>query len=120
MKQAETSEFLLTLLHAATNTHLLHWQSKSYAEHTALGTFYEELPELVDSLAEKIMGKYSLTLTFPKTYYSPAATAKQELEELKEFVMEERKELPQDSEIQNEIDNIANLINQTLYLLRFP
>jgi hypothetical protein len=35
-------------------------------------------------------------------------------------VSEERKELPQDSEIQNEVDNIANLINSTLYLLRFP
>lgn len=120
MKQAETAEFLLTLLHAATNTHLLHWQTKSYAEHTALGAFYEELPDLVDSLAEKIMGKYDLNLTFPKSYYTAAATGKQELEELKEFVMEERKELPQDSEIQNEIDNIANLINQTLFLLRFP
>jgi len=27
--------------------------------------------------------------------------------------------LTQDSEIQNEVDNIANLINQTLFLLRF-
>jgi len=26
---------------------------------------------------------------------------------------------PQDSELQNEIDNIANLINSTLYKLRF-
>jgi len=120
MNKAETSEFLLTLLHASTNTHLLHWQSKSYAEHQALGTFYEELTELTDSLAEIIMGKYGLTLDFPKSYYSPAATAKEELESLKDYVAEERQELPQDSEIQNEVDNIANLINRTLYLLRFP
>lgn len=116
----ECAEFMLTLLHASTNTHLLHWTSKSYAEHQALGTFYEELPDLVDSLAEKIMGKFDETFVFPKTYYSPAATAKAELESLKDYVEEERKELPQDSEIQNEIDNIANLINQTLYMLRFP
>lgn len=116
----ECAEFMLTLLHASTNTHLLHWRSKSYAEHTALGTFYEELPDLVDSLAEKIMGKYDITFSFSKSYYAPAATAKEELESLKDYVAEERKELPQDSEIQNEIDNIANLINQTLYMLRFP
>jgi DNA-binding ferritin-like protein len=116
----ESADFLLTLLHATTNTHLLHWTTKSYAEHQALGTFYEELPDLVDSLAEKIMGKYDLTFEFKSSYYTPAANGKAELESLKDYVMEERKEIPQDSEIQNEVDNIANLINQTLYLLRFP
>ena len=116
----EAAEFLLTLLHASTNTHLLHWTTKSYAEHTALGTFYEELPELVDSLAETMMGKFDTTPTFPENYYLPAKTGKEELEALKEYVMEARQNLPQDSEIQNEVDNIANLINQTLFLLRFP
>ena len=116
----EAAEFVQTLLHASTNTHLLHWQSKSYAEHQALGTFYEELTELTDTLAEVIMGKYGMTFEFSNNYYIPAKTGKQELEELKAYVQEERKELPQDSEIQNEVDNIANLINKTLYLLRFP
>lgn len=116
----QAAEFLLTLLHASTNTHLLHWTTKSYAEHTALGKFYEELPELVDSLAETMMGKFDETPTFPENYYLPAKTGKEELEALKEYVMEARQNLPQDSEIQNEIDNIANLINQTLFLLRFP
>jgi hypothetical protein len=27
--------------------------------------------------------------------------------------------MPQDSEIQNEIDNISNLLNQTVYKLKF-
>lgn len=116
----ESADFLLTLLHATTNTHLLHWTTKSYAEHQALGTFYEELPDLVDSLAEKIMGKYGATPTFKGGYYAQAANGKAELEELKEYVQIQRTKLPQDSEIQNEVDNIANLINQTLYLLRFP
>jgi len=115
----EAAEFLQTLLHAATNTHILHWQTKSYAEHQALGTFYQELPELVDTLAEVIMGKYDITFEFKDSYYTPAATGKAELEALKDYVSEERKEIPQDSEIQNEVDNIANLINQTLFLLRF-
>ena len=118
MEQA--AEFLLTLLHAATNTHLLHWTTKSYAQHKALGEFYTELPELVDQLAEAMMGKFDMTPKFPVSYYAPADTAKEELEDLKEFVMEERKHLPQDSEIQNLIDEIAQSIDQTLYLLRFP
>ena len=116
----EAAEFVQTLLHAATNTHILHWQTKSYAEHTALGVFYTELPELVDKVAEAIMGKYDMTFEFKNNYYTPAKTGKEELEALKAYVQDERRELPQDSEIQNEIDNIANLINSTLYLLRFP
>jgi len=46
----EIGDLVLTLLHSATNTHILHWQSKSYAEHQALGAFYAALPELVDGL----------------------------------------------------------------------
>jgi hypothetical protein len=52
-------------------------------------------------------------------YYHPAADGLQELEELAEFVKENRQVLPPDSEIQNEVDNIATLINSTLYKLRF-
>ena len=116
----EAAEFLLTLLHAATNTHLLHWTTKSYAQHKALGEFYTGLPELVDQVAEAMMGKYDTTPTFPVNYYAPAETAKEELEALKDYVMQTRTQLPQDSEIQNLIDEIAQSIDQTLYLLRFP
>lgn len=113
------ADFLQTLLHAVTNTHILHWQTKIYAEHQALGEFYDELSELVDGLAEKMMGKYDITLKFNSNYYEPADTGKEELEALKDYVSETRLQLDQDSDIQNEIDSIANLINQTLFLLRF-
>ena len=115
----EAAEFLLTLLHAATNTHLLHWTTKSFPQHEALGKFYTKLPELVDQLAESMMGKYDTTPTFPVTYHAPDKTAKEELEALKDYVEEERKSLPQDSEIQNLVDEIASLINETLFLLKF-
>jgi len=116
----EIGEVILTLLHSATNAHILHWQYKSYAEHKALGTFYEELPELVVSLVEAIQGRYDSTLEFPATYHVPADTGKRELHDLSEYFEEKRKVLPQDSEIQNLADSIQELIDSTLYLLRFP
>jgi len=116
----EIADLVLTLLHSATNTHILHWQSKSYAEHKALGTFYEELPDLVDSLVEAIQGRYNSTIEFPATYHTPADTGKRELHDLSEYFEEKRKVLPQDSEIQNLADSIQELIDSTLYLLRFP
>lgn len=116
----EAAEFLLTLLHSSTNTHLLHWTTKSYAEHVALGKFYDEIIDLTDSLAEAMMGSYDMTPTFPEMYYAPAKTGKEELEALKEYVATARKSLPQNSEIQNLTDSIAELIDSTLFLLRFP
>ena len=116
---SDAGSFVLTLLHAATNTHLLHLKSKSYSEHMALGAFYEALPDLVDVVAESIQGLKGELLEYPVDYYQPADTALQELEELKDYVQEERKNLPQDSEIQNSVDAIAELINSTLYKLKF-
>lgn len=112
-------EFILTLLHAATNTHILHLQSKSYSEHMALGAFYEELPDLVDAVVESIQGLTGEIIQYPEMYYRPADSGIQELEDLLVFVKQGREVLPQDSEVQNEVDNIANLINSTLYKLRF-
>ena len=75
-------EFILTLLHAATNTHILHLKTKSYAEHVALGTFYTELPDLVDAVVESIQGLTGEIIEYPQMYYSPAANGLQELEDL--------------------------------------
>jgi len=38
---------------------------------------------------------------------------------MKNFVAEARKELPQDTALQNLIDEIADLINSTIYKLKF-
>lgn len=115
----EAGEFVLTLMHASTNAHILHLRTRSYAQHMALGTFYQELPELVDQLAEAIQGAEQKLLDFPMDYYSPADTPLEELVQLKEYVDEERKELPQRSEIQNIVDEIAQLIDSTIYKLAF-
>jgi len=41
------------------------------------------------------------------------------MEALNNFVKDARKDLPQESQIQNIIDEIAQLIDSTLYKLRF-
>ena len=112
-------DFILTLLHSITNTHILHWQAPTYSEHIALGEFYDELSDLVDTLTESMMGKYQTILQFPVTYHGPAATGLEELTTLSVYFSEGRKDLPQDSEIQNLCDEIQALIDQTAYKLKF-
>lgn len=112
--------FVQTLLHSATIAHQLHLQSKSYSEHQALGGFYEEIPDLVDALTESYQGKYGLIEDYPTNYHNAGRkNALAYMESLQKFVAEARGSLPQDSELQNEVDNIANLINSTVYKLRF-
>jgi hypothetical protein len=111
--------FLLTLMHSSTNTQILHRQTRSFAEHTALGEYYEAIIPLVDSLTETIQGMEGELIDYPVDYYGPASSGLEELTSLKEYVLEERKELPQETEIQNIIDEIAALIDSTLYKLRF-
>ena len=38
---------------------------------------------------------------------------------LRDYVRGARENLPQDSEIQNEIDSISTLLNQTVYKLKY-
>jgi hypothetical protein len=112
-------DFFLTLLHAATNTHILHLQTTSYAEHVALGEFYTELPELVDTVIESIQGRYGQIIQYPQDYFVPSNSGLEELEALKTYVEQNRQFLPQDSEIQNDVDAISSLINSTIYKLKF-
>lgn len=40
--------------------HLAHWSTKSYAEHKALGKFYDELIDKIDSIIEAYQGWFGL------------------------------------------------------------
>ena len=114
----EAAEFIAALLHSSTITHFMHLATGSFSEHSALGEFYDEIIDLTDRYAEAYMGKYEQIKKFPDEFHTAKDPVKY-LTGLKEFVSECRKELPQDTELQNIIDEIADLINSTLYKLRF-
>lgn len=115
-------EFAQMMLHAVTNTHILHWRiiDKSEPAHRTLGNFYTELSDKVDDVVETIMGKYQCQLPIQPNYYPPLDDPREELQMLSDYVMEARNTLPPDSEVQNLLDEIQDLINKTRYLLRAP
>lgn len=110
--------FLATMLHSATNTHFFHWSTDSYAKHKALAKYYDSIIDLTDTFAESYMGKYGKFTSFPSVYHQPKDSIRY-MESLQSFVKEARQDLPQDSELQNIIDEIADLINSTAYKLKF-
>lgn len=113
------SEFICHLLHCVKVTHILHLRTRSYAAHMALGAFYEELDGLADGLAESFQGKYGRLIEYEDMGTNYSDSPLEYLIHTSEYVQEARADLPQDSELQNEVDTIQNLINTTIYKLRF-
>ena len=112
-------EFAATLLNSATIAHFMHLQSKSYAAHMALGSFYEALPDLVDAVVEQCQGKNGIIEDYPEQPVMGCGEPVAFLTWLKGYVEETRVDLDQSSEVQNSVDEIASEIDSTLYKLRF-
>jgi|LakMenEpi03Aug12_release.lakeMendotaPanAssembly.Ray.scaffolds.fasta_scaffold211628_2 hypothetical protein len=101
---------------------IFHWQTRSYAEHKALGEAYESLDGLFDKLIETYYGKYGrptdqIEYTFKAFTYKPelATTIKdyrdQLMSELSSVLTE------QDLDLLNLKDEIEGQFNHLLYLL---
>ena len=114
------AELVMRCFHARTAAHVLHLGSHSYSQHKALETFYEDIIDLVDTLAEVTQGceLELLKLTGPYKPYSDAETL---LLELGDWISDNRHECcdAEDTYLQNIIDEIMALIRQTQYKLRF-
>jgi hypothetical protein len=112
--------FVMCLLHSVTNAHILHFSTPSRSDHLALGTFYSAIGDHVDDFVEAFQGKYGLLTAYRADYELPAAPVKY-LTYLKDEVATLRTadKFPKDSELQNIVDEIAQLIDSTLYQLRF-
>ena len=113
----EVAEFVSALLHSSTVTHFMHWSTTSYAQHKTLQKYYEGIIELADDFAESYMGRYKRLTKFPSDFHS-ATEPVEYMEGIQSFVEEARESLPQDTELQNIVDEIADLINTTLYKLK--
>jgi DNA-binding ferritin-like protein len=110
--------FAATLLHSSTNTHFFHWATNSYSQHKALGKYYEEIVELVDDYVEAFMGCYEQIKVFPSVYHQPKEPLKY-LESLKNFVDEANADLPKKQELVNIVAEIQQLIDSTIYKLKY-
>jgi hypothetical protein len=110
--------FVSVLFHSATVTHFMHLQTKSFAQHMALGEYYDAIVELADKWAEAYQGCYDIITNYPKDFHLATEPVKY-LTQIKDFVDDIRKDLPSESQLQNIVDEIADQIDSTLYKLRF-
>lgn len=112
-------KLIIHCFHARTAAHVLHLQTRSYAEHKALNEFYDEIVPLADSFAEAYQGEYGMIKDLHEAY-RPPSNALELLDDLRECVDECAGELHKDdTHLHNLLDEIRSLIASTQYKLRF-
>ena len=55
---SQNSKHILTLLHILSQVRVFHWQTESYAQHVALGEYYDSLTDTIDEFVEAYQGNY--------------------------------------------------------------
>ena len=119
------ASFLSILFETRKQAHIYHLQVKglgSYAAHKALNEFYDGLLDLIDGLAESSQGKYGIITGYTNAFEVKDLNNIQDallfIQELAILVETERATIPQDSYIQNQIDELVALLYSTVYKLQ--
>lgn len=117
----KASEFVGELFLARDVAHSVHLNTRSYAKHMALGSFYEEVIGLADTFAEAYQGRHGLigpiSLKSARKTDNILAFLQDSLDEIEKSrysVCEKT-----DTAMQNIIDEIVGLYLSTIYKLRF-
>jgi DNA-binding ferritin-like protein len=101
--------------------HRAHWKTKSYSQHVALGSFYDEIVDNADAIAEAYQGRYHIIDDIP---ILTAEGEKPDIADALQSHMEDIEKLrymacdKEDSPLQNLIDTAIETYLSTLYKLR--
>ena len=103
---------------ARDHAHALHLATKSYAQHKALGGFYEGLLDLVDQIIETYQGKYGLINVEKIDHDKFSSEPVKFVSDFGDLVKKAR-DMFDDEHLKNLIDDVSALTYQTLYKLKF-
>jgi len=115
-------QFISTLFASRTQAHVFHLQTDSFAAHKALNDYYDEIVGITDGIVESYQGKYGIISGYGNIALQEFQNCEGVItyfETLCMYVEKSRQVLPQDTYIQNQIDEVVALINSTIYKLRF-
>jgi len=106
-------KFIGTLFQSRDMMHLTHLDTTSFAEHKALNAYYDSILELTDSFTEKYFGRNKrVEIVIPE---SKKMSAVDHMKTMQKTIEAERESYP--SDLQNIMDEMLGLVNETLYLL---
>lgn len=122
----DVSKFFSKIFESREMSHIYHLQVRgdegSYARHEALGSYYEEILELLDDTIEIYQGQYGLIEGYDviDTSSTKSKEALAYFEELAEWLKHGKKCISEeDTHLHSMIDDIFCLIYKTIYKLKF-
>lgn len=112
---------LITRLFCTRNcAHLAHWATGSYAEHKALGSFYDDVVDLLDKFVEAYMGasgKKIQPMALPAVPVTKNILS--HLSDEVNWINSNREEIASEiPALENILDEIAGLYLSTIYKLK--
>lgn len=115
------ADFVGTLFLARDVAHSVHLNTRSFAKHSALNEFYDEIVELADKFAEAYQGRHGLIGPISLMSAKKTTNIVEFLEDSMADIEKMRFEVCEktDTPIQNIIDEIVGLYLSTLYKLKF-
>lgn len=115
------AEFIGILFLARDVTHSVHLNTRSYAKHVALNSFYDGVVDLADKFAEAYQGRHGLIGPVSLMGAKKTGNVIEFLEDSLKTIEDCRYEVCEktDTPLQNIIDEIVGLYLSTLYKLKF-
>lgn len=112
------SSIVVYLFSLQVATKLMHWQTRSYAAHQAMGTLFDRIIELSDELIEQYMGTYGrVRMAANASVPVPNMTKAAMVSTLRDGIAYLNTRLPRDPHIQNLRDELTGAMAKALYLL---
>lgn len=112
-------QFFGTLQQSVIGTWRKHLKTDKYSAHKALDEYYNDMPELVDTLIEDYMGINGKVEDYENTLKEREYDTIEYLNKMRELVKTGRKEFcDSESELESDCDAILSLIDKTLYQLK--
>jgi len=100
-------------------SHLAHWATSSYAEHVALGDFYDGLLDSLDGIVEVYQGCFGKVGEVKPKAFARDNILNQIVEQAN-WIAENRDEIAKGNEVlENKLDELGALYASTVYKLRF-
>jgi hypothetical protein len=114
-------DMMCNILHSRNQAHVFHLQTPSFAEHKALNDFYDGIVPLFDGIIESYQGKYGVMKNYKSFKIEQYKNSKKTISYFERLldIIDENRDSVEDSFIQNQIDTVQELINSTIYKLRF-
>lgn len=113
-------ELTRIFLEVGNQVRLYHWQTESFAEHEALGGFYEKWTDLADEFVESYAGLYGRPKGGAETRAVPytAGSMQQYMLQVAALIASQNvRSVAPETALQNILDEIGGLAARTAYLL---